>query len=76
MTGEIDSIPEAGLGGYKLEHSIIGRMRGQFHIPGYQRGYRWTKDDVKRLLDDLWEIQETSEILSVGCRRMTPSSCA
>ena len=24
-----------------------------FHIPNYQRGYRWTKDEVQALLDDL-----------------------
>ncbi len=25
-----------------------------FHIPNYQRGYRWTKDEVQALLDDLY----------------------
>lgn len=38
----------------KLEHKTIGEIRGSFFVPGYQRGYRWDKDDVTRLLDDIW----------------------
>ncbi len=26
-----------------------------FFIPSYQRGYRWTSDEVTKLLDDIWE---------------------
>lgn len=55
MTGEVVAIANNGLGGYKLEHKIIGDLRGQFVVPAYQRGYRWTRDDVNRLLNDLWE---------------------
>lgn len=28
---------------------------GKFYIPAYQRGYRWTQDEVHKLLDDLAE---------------------
>lgn len=31
-------------------------MGRAFHIPSYQRGYRWTEVEVKALLDDLWEF--------------------
>lgn len=52
---------------YKLEHKTIGfgfdpstrkptrGIEGTFLIPSYQRGYRWTKDEVIKLLDDIWE---------------------
>jgi len=54
---------------YKLAHRTIGfgfdpRTRqpsqgiaGVFFIPSYQRGYRWTSDEVTKLLDDIWESQ-------------------
>lgn len=29
-----------------------------FYIPSYQRGYRWSKLQVRELLDDLWEFHE------------------
>lgn len=28
----------------------------RFFIPAYQRGYRWRKEEVKQLLDDIWEF--------------------
>ncbi len=42
-------------------NSILGE---RFYIPSYQRGYRWTSEQVKALLDDLWEFkisQKTSD---------------
>lgn len=54
---------------YKLEHKTIGfgidpstrqptrGIEGVFHIPSYQRGYRWTADEVTKLLDDIWESE-------------------
>ena len=30
-------------------------LKGIFHIPAYQRGYRWTRHEVSKLLDDLAE---------------------
>ena len=52
---------------YKLEHKTIGfstdpetneerpGISGKFFIPSYQRGYRWTADEVTKLLDDIWK---------------------
>jgi len=52
---------------YKLEYKTISfgldpttrqptqGIAGNFYIPSYQRGYRWTKDEVTKLLDDIWE---------------------
>lgn len=42
---------------YTLSHKPIGGIRGRFFVPGYQRGYRWDKNDVTRLLDDIWDSQ-------------------
>lgn len=38
----------------KLETKIVGSVEGKFYIPSYQRGYRWGKDEVHRLLDDIY----------------------
>lgn len=38
----------------KLETKKVGSIAGVFHIPSYQRGYRWGKDEVLRLLDDIY----------------------
>lgn len=32
-----------------------------FFIPSYQRGYRWKKEQVKNLLDDIWNFRLNSE---------------
>lgn len=42
---------------YTLTHKTIGGIRGQFVVPDYQRGYRWDKNDVRRLLEDIWDSQ-------------------
>lgn len=34
---------------------LVGDVVGQFFVPGYQRGYRWGRDEVTRLLDDIRE---------------------
>ncbi len=39
---------------YTLTHKTIGGIRGHFVVADYQRGYRWDKNDVTRLLDDIW----------------------
>lgn len=38
----------------KLETKLVGLVEGKFYIPSYQRGYRWEKDEVHRLLDDIY----------------------
>lgn len=37
----------------KLELKLVGSITGEFFVPSYQRGYRWGKDEVNRLLDDI-----------------------
>ncbi|MCM1519843.1 MAG: DUF262 domain-containing protein [Lachnoclostridium sp.] len=37
---------------------VVTRITGVFRIPSYQRGYRWTSDEVTRLLDDIYEHRD------------------
>ena len=37
-----------------LETKLVGNITGEFFVPSYQRGYRWGKDEVTRLLDDIY----------------------
>lgn len=37
-----------------LEPKLVGAIEGEFYVPSYQRGYRWGKDEVTRLLDDVY----------------------
>ncbi len=39
--------------GVKLEPKLVGDISGDFFIPSYQRGYRWDKEQVEKLLDDI-----------------------
>lgn len=48
------------LGDHVLDHRTIGSIRGNFFVPAYQRGYRWTRHDVQRLLDDVWESKQVN----------------
>ncbi len=43
----------------KLETKLVGEIEGSFFIPSYQRGYRWRKEEVIRLLDDIYNIYNT-----------------
>lgn len=38
----------------RLETKLVGEIKGTFYVPSYQRGYRWGKDEVLRLLDDVY----------------------
>ncbi len=38
----------------RLESKLVGEIAGTFYVPSYQRGYRWGKDEVLRLLDDIY----------------------
>ena len=40
------------MGNVNLDLKFIGEIRGNFIVPAYQRGYRWSKE-VKILLDDI-----------------------
>lgn len=37
----------------KLETKLVRSIQGKFFVPSFQRGYRWGRDEVKRLLDDV-----------------------
>jgi hypothetical protein len=36
-----------------FEGRIVGSVSGDFVVPGYQRGYRWGRSEVLRLLEDI-----------------------
>lgn len=38
-----------------LEMKKVGRICGDFFVPSYQRGYRWGKNEVRRLLGDVYQ---------------------
>ena len=43
----------------KIELKSINELLGmKFFIPLYQRGYRWTEQQVKDLLNDIWEFSK------------------
>ena len=41
-----------------LEERIVGDISGQFLIEAYQRGYRWSVDEITYLLEDIYEIPD------------------
>lgn len=36
-----------------LDTKLVGSIEGKFYVPSYQRGYRWGRDEVTRLLEDI-----------------------
>ncbi len=46
---------------YDLQQKpIISLLGMRFHIPHYQRGYRWTEHHVTDLLNDIWTFANTT----------------
>ena len=43
----------------KLETKFVNDIAGNFFVPSYQRGYRWGTDEVRRLLDDIYNLLGT-----------------
>lgn len=41
----------------KLDTKLVGEIEGNFYVPSYQRGYRWGKPEVERLLDDIYSTK-------------------
>ena len=41
----------------KLETKFVNDIAGKFFVPSYQRGYRWGKSEVERLLDDVFALK-------------------
>ena len=46
-----------------LETKLVGDIEGAFYVPSYQRGYRWGKDEVLRLLEDVLQNGEKNYCL-------------
>lgn len=44
---------ETGITTQKIIKELLNE---QFYIPAYQRGYRWTEQEVSDLLDDIYEF--------------------
>ena len=43
----------------KIELKSVSELLGmKFFIPSYQRGYRWTEQQVKDLLNDIWDFSK------------------
>lgn len=40
-----------------LNTKLVGDIRGDFFVPSYQRGYRWSETEVVRLLDDVYSTE-------------------
>lgn len=45
----------------------VSELKGQFVIPDYQRGYRWDKEQVKGLLDDIEEFNQNRNENEIYC---------
>jgi uncharacterized protein with ParB-like and HNH nuclease domain len=43
--------------------SIAELLNFKFFIPSYQRGYRWTEQQVKDLLNDVWEFMQKKRLM-------------
>ena len=41
----------------KLETKLVNEISGRFFVPSYQRGYRWEKNEVERLLEDVYNLK-------------------
>jgi len=44
--------------GINLNTKFVSEITGEFHVPSYQRGYRWGEKEVKRLLEDIFSFGE------------------
>lgn len=52
----------------QIDLKTITELLGHnFYIPEYQRGYRWTKDNVTQLLDDIWEYRSKGKAHTFYC---------
>ena len=60
--------------GALLELKLIGDIAGRFFVARYQRGYRWGRLEVERLLTDIWESKGAAYSLQpVVVKRRTES---
>ena len=40
-----------------LNTKLVGDIKGNFFVPSYQRGYRWSETEVVRFLDDIYSTE-------------------
>lgn len=54
-----------------LDTKLVGEIKGEFFVPSYQRGYRWGKFEVERLLNDVYQNGEKNYYLQpvVVCKK-------
>lgn len=45
-----------------LETKAVSAIEGEFFVPSYQRGYRWGKNEVERLLEDIYTFGENYSV--------------
>ena len=46
-----------------LDTKLVGEIEGEFLVKSYQRGYRWSKDEVVRLLEDIKQNENNNYCL-------------
>ncbi|MGL4518417.1 MAG: DUF262 domain-containing protein [Phocaeicola sp.] len=44
-----------------LKPKLVSEIEGVFFVPSYQRGYRWGKNEVSQLLEDIEEYLEKKQ---------------
>ena len=53
-----------------LKYVISDDLSGEFFIPSYQRGYRWGRTEVDKLLDDInTDVIAATEPRKTTCSR-------
>lgn len=57
-----------------LETRSVGKIKGEFFVPSYQRGYCWGKSEVRQLLDDIYRVAVKGKS-SMVTRVMLAASC-
>jgi len=57
-TGNTDDEHSKRLSGNSGELRALNELKGNFIIPGYQRGYRWNDQQINDFLNDIFEFYE------------------
>lgn len=52
---------------YSVKDVFSSLSDKQFDIPDYQRGYKWTKDNIVELLEDIWSFNDDENVESFYC---------
>ncbi len=50
---DLDVVVDEPNGDAMLATRVVRELSGHFFVPDYQRGYRWGRPEVERLLDDV-----------------------